>query len=166
MEGTTMHCEHLEVGWCGGCARALLDENRRLRMVVSRVATAIGNGSACSQEASIGFMEVIPDEVALVVDRLRREIEVMRDRIRMASEPPAVQTAVTYLFYDPDTTTPAEPATDLREGEAIGCCDFCPASGVPVHDVGRMGYRMDGFSACREREEEVAQRKRMREGHA
>jgi len=42
-----------------------------LRNIVSDIATAIGNGSAVSEQASIEFMQEIPGELKLYTDRLR-----------------------------------------------------------------------------------------------
>jgi hypothetical protein len=50
------------------------EEIKRLRQVISNVATNLGNGSAVSTEASIEFIEDVPREVKLVCEGLRREI--------------------------------------------------------------------------------------------
>lgn len=53
----------------------LTEENLRLRRVLSRIATNIGNGSVVSEQASIEFIEDIPREVELVCQSLRKDIQ-------------------------------------------------------------------------------------------
>ena len=50
----------------------LSQENARLRVALSRVASNLGNGSVAASEASIEFLEEIPREVLLVCSRLRQ----------------------------------------------------------------------------------------------
>lgn len=52
----------------------LEEENKRLRKVISQIATNLGNGSVVSEEASIEFIEELPKEVKSVCDMLRRLI--------------------------------------------------------------------------------------------
>jgi hypothetical protein len=58
----------------------LEEENKRLRKVISQIATNLGNGSVVSEQASIEFIEELPYEVKLVCDGLRREIETYKVR--------------------------------------------------------------------------------------
>jgi hypothetical protein len=59
----------------------LSEENSRLRIALSRVASNLGNGSVAAAEASIEFLEEIPREVKLVCDRLRQEALTNRNNI-------------------------------------------------------------------------------------
>lgn len=44
-------------------------ENKALRQIVADSVNALGNGSGCSTEASLEFMQKVPKEISLVVDR-------------------------------------------------------------------------------------------------
>ena len=59
----------------------LHEENSRLRVALSKVASNLGNGSVVCTEASLEFLEEIPREVKLVCDRLRREALEYRNNI-------------------------------------------------------------------------------------
>lgn len=59
----------------------LYKENSRLRVALSKVASNLGNGSVACSEASLEFLEAIPNEVKLVCDRLRREALEYRNNI-------------------------------------------------------------------------------------
>jgi len=59
----------------------LSEENSRLRVALSRVASNLGNGSVAAVEASIEFLEEIPREVKLVCDRLRQQALTNRNDI-------------------------------------------------------------------------------------
>lgn len=48
-------------------------ENKRLRKVISQIATNLGNGSVVSEQASIEFIEDLPNEVKLVINELGRK---------------------------------------------------------------------------------------------
>jgi hypothetical protein len=50
------------------------EEIKALRQVISDIAANLGNGSAVSTEASIGFIKELPEEVKLVCAGLRNEI--------------------------------------------------------------------------------------------
>jgi hypothetical protein len=54
------------------------EEIKRLRKVISDVADNLGNGSAVSTEASLEFIEDVPNEVKLVCAALRKEIEKLK----------------------------------------------------------------------------------------
>lgn len=54
-------------------ARQLERELNQLRKIVSEIATAIGNGSVVSEQASIEFMQEIPKELALYTNKLRSQ---------------------------------------------------------------------------------------------
>ena len=60
---------------------ALRDENKRLRAIVRDVVRALGNGSECSQESSIGFLEYVPMEVKKHLDRMADEALSLRQQI-------------------------------------------------------------------------------------
>ena len=51
----------------------LSEENSRLRVALSKVASNLGNGSVAAAEASVEFLEEIPKEVKLVCSRLKQE---------------------------------------------------------------------------------------------
>lgn len=53
-----------------GCSGATCS---RLRRTLSNVLLALGNGAACSQDASLEFMEMIPREVELVRQKWERD---------------------------------------------------------------------------------------------
>ena len=53
-----------------GCPAATCS---RLRRTLSNVLLALGNGAACSQHASLEFLEMIPREVALVRQKLEQD---------------------------------------------------------------------------------------------
>lgn len=55
--------------------RQLERELNALRKIVSDIATAIGNGSAVSEQASVEFMQEIPKELAFYTKKLRAELE-------------------------------------------------------------------------------------------
>lgn len=50
-------------------------ENTKLRLIISQVAEALGNGSAVSTDSSIDFMADLPREVELVTSQLRAELK-------------------------------------------------------------------------------------------
>ena len=52
--------------------KELQEENKQLRKIISECASAIGNGSFCGPEASVGFMSGIPEEIKLVVNSLKK----------------------------------------------------------------------------------------------
>lgn len=54
-------------------ARQLERELTALRKIVAEIATAIGNGSVVSEQASIEFMQEIPKELALYTNKLRSQ---------------------------------------------------------------------------------------------
>lgn len=51
------------------------DEIRQLRAIISKAHTAIGNGSGCSESASLEYMQGLPDEIAGEVSRLNQTLE-------------------------------------------------------------------------------------------
>lgn len=78
-------CVYAPKRWSGDCGEmstvdevatdALLQEAsvelNALRKIISEIATAIGNGSVVSEQASIEFMQEIPKELALYTSKLR-----------------------------------------------------------------------------------------------
>jgi ABC-type bacteriocin/lantibiotic exporters, contain an N-terminal double-glycine peptidase domain len=65
-----------------GCADELTrlrTENDQLRQIVADCCSKLPNGAFCSPKASLEFMSVVPTEIELVVDRLRRERDAIRD---------------------------------------------------------------------------------------
>lgn len=49
-------------------------ENAKLREIVSKVATNIGNGAFCDPSCSLEFMESVAEEVRLETTALRQQI--------------------------------------------------------------------------------------------
>ncbi len=47
------------------------EENKRLRAILVKVCEAIGNGSCCSENSSIQFLEEIPKEIELRIKHLK-----------------------------------------------------------------------------------------------
>jgi hypothetical protein len=57
------------------------EEIKKFRLALSQIADNIGNGSVVSPEASIEFMTAdLPNEVKLVCENYRREIEILKTR--------------------------------------------------------------------------------------
>lgn len=50
---------------------ALVEENKRLRQIISGCAAALPNGAVCSPECSLDFMQHLPGEIAACYTRLR-----------------------------------------------------------------------------------------------
>lgn len=50
-----------------------MDENQRLRKIISDCANALGNGAFIDEKASIDFMEELPKEISLVLADLRKK---------------------------------------------------------------------------------------------
>jgi len=62
MKSNTQAKERLDAATCS-----------RLRRTLSNVLLALGNGAACSQDASLEFMEMLPREVELVRQKWERD---------------------------------------------------------------------------------------------
>jgi hypothetical protein len=54
--------------------KMLQEEVSELRKVISSISTNLGNGSVVSEEASLEFIQMLPDEVKLVVDGNKRQL--------------------------------------------------------------------------------------------
>ena len=52
----------------------LQEENQKLREVFPKILEALGNGSVCTADVSLEFIQEIPREVELVVKRLKYEL--------------------------------------------------------------------------------------------
>lgn len=65
---------------------SLTEENSRLRVALSRVVNNIGNGSSVSTEASIEFLEAIPNEVKSVISRQKQIIHQLNAQVDQLSE--------------------------------------------------------------------------------
>ena len=65
---------------------SLTEENSRLRVALSRVVNNIGNGSSVSTEASIEFLEAIPNEVKSVISRQKQTIQQLNAQVDQLSE--------------------------------------------------------------------------------
>lgn len=50
----------------------LQEENQKLREVFPKILEALGNGSGCTVDVSLEFIQEIPKEVEWVVKRLKR----------------------------------------------------------------------------------------------
>jgi hypothetical protein len=64
-----------------------MTENEFLRKVLCDCSAALGNGSACSTEASLEFMATVPAEIAAEVAALRAELQA-----KGAKKPPVCRT--------------------------------------------------------------------------
>ena len=68
-------------------ASSLEEENRKLRELFPQILTALGNGSGCTPDVSLEFLQGIPKEVALVVRILQGELSsAENERIDIAKE--------------------------------------------------------------------------------
>lgn len=66
-------CDNALSVYCGQCVDAVRDERDALHKALRETLAALGNGSAATSEASVGFMANTPNEVRAVVEELRRE---------------------------------------------------------------------------------------------
>jgi hypothetical protein len=62
--------------------KILQDEIAALRAVISKIACNLGNGSVVSEEASLEFIQMLPDEVKLVVNGNKRELNLTQIAFR------------------------------------------------------------------------------------
>ncbi|TXH15837.1 MAG: hypothetical protein E6R03_06505 [Hyphomicrobiaceae bacterium] len=60
---------------------SLREENRRLREIISKVVAALGNGSACTTDSAVGFLEYVPIKVKQHLDRMADEALTLRQNI-------------------------------------------------------------------------------------
>ena len=68
-------------------ASSLEEENRKLRELFPKILDALDNGSGCTPEVSLEFLQGIPKEVELVVKNVKRENSYAEDeRIAVAKE--------------------------------------------------------------------------------
>ena len=68
-------------------ASSLEEENRKLRELFPKILNALDNGSGCTPEVSLEFLQGIPKEVELVVKNLKHEKSYAEDeRIDIAKE--------------------------------------------------------------------------------
>ena len=66
---------------------SLEEENRKLRELFPKILNALDNGSGCTPEVSLEFLQGIPKEVELVVKNLKHESSYAEDeRIDIAKE--------------------------------------------------------------------------------
>ena len=63
---------------------ALTDENTSLRAIIARCCNALPNGAYCKPDATLDFMEGVPDEVLLVTSRLVAEVASLRQSTEAA----------------------------------------------------------------------------------
>lgn len=54
--------------------KALIAERDALRAILSKCATAIGNGASVATDSSIEFLSLIPEEIALSAGKLREAL--------------------------------------------------------------------------------------------
>lgn len=66
-------CDNALSVYCGQCMDAVRDERDALHKALRETLAVLGNGSAATFEASVGFMVNTPNEVLAVVEELRRE---------------------------------------------------------------------------------------------
>ena len=52
----------------------LQEENQKLREVFPKILESLANGSMCTADVSLGFIQEIPKEVELVVKGLKNEL--------------------------------------------------------------------------------------------
>jgi hypothetical protein len=72
------------------CDKKVLEEDKKilqveivaLRAVISKIACNLGNGSVVSEEASLEFIQMLPDEVKLVVEDHKRQHNLTRIAFR------------------------------------------------------------------------------------
>jgi hypothetical protein len=88
----------------------LAEDNHAMRLALSAVATAIGNGSFAAPECTVGFLCGVSSEVALVTADRRAEIERLR----------------ALLARDCDECG-EHPAKWMHYTLLRGCCDMCSA---------------------------------------
>ena len=63
------------------------EENRKLREIFPKILNALDNGSGCTPDVSLEFLQGIPKEIELVVKRLKHEKSYAEDeRIDIAKE--------------------------------------------------------------------------------
>jgi len=59
----------------------VMQENERLREIISQSTAAIGNGSFCSAQASVEFMAGTPGEISAEVGSLRTERSALKEAL-------------------------------------------------------------------------------------
>ena len=81
----------------------LKEENTKLRELFPKILTALDNGSGCTPDVSLEFLQGIPKEVELVVKQLESEKKVYAETQNMSDEilKAIVKHAINYLLpYD------------------------------------------------------------------
>lgn len=103
--------------------KPFLDENERLRAIFPKILTALGTGSRCACDASIEFLERIPEEVAKVAQKRQWK------PIQTA---PKDGTITLLLFEEDGNFFPVTAAWDEEFGE-WSSLDYGSAPNNPTH---------------------------------
>lgn len=60
----------------------LQEENQKLREVFPKILEALGNGSMCTADVSLEFIQEIPKEVGLVVRGLKNDLTRVKTKLQ------------------------------------------------------------------------------------